>query len=128
MNINSTRQSGGKDERTNVMIAYLKSYEKMGKAKFEWVAALERGNHGQSSPAERGQGAERRREGGRSQVWASGSRKAGPTARPERSCPTLSKALVLSIKRGRAVVAARLMLWFWAYQQGEGRGPQPARW
>ena len=35
MNINSTRQSGGKDERTNVMIAYLKSYEKMGKAKFE---------------------------------------------------------------------------------------------
>jgi hypothetical protein len=35
MVINSTRQSGGKDERTNVMIAYLKSYEKMGKAKFE---------------------------------------------------------------------------------------------
>jgi hypothetical protein len=29
------RETGPKDARTNVMIAYLKSYEKMGSAMFE---------------------------------------------------------------------------------------------
>lgn len=33
--INSTRETGGPGERTNVMFAYLKSYEKMGRASFE---------------------------------------------------------------------------------------------
>jgi len=39
--INSTRQTGGRDERTNVMLAYLKSYERMGKADFACVAGCE---------------------------------------------------------------------------------------
>ena len=33
--MNTTRETGGRDLRTNVMIAYLKSYEKMGRADFE---------------------------------------------------------------------------------------------
>jgi hypothetical protein len=33
--VNTTREAGPPGERTNVMLAYLKSYERMGRAGFE---------------------------------------------------------------------------------------------
>lgn len=38
---NTTRATGGPGERTNVMVAYLKSYERMGRARFECLSGCQ---------------------------------------------------------------------------------------